>query len=238
MYCDSHIHLLPDFDNGPQTVEESLRMLEILKAQKTRRAILTPHYDPDHESIASFLARRQTAEEKLVRAASLSHFCYLLSAEVAVVPGIAHDPKLEKLLIPRTRFLPISLPVGRLDTPIIRELAHMLHKRNIKPIVCETERHFLFYSKEDYARLISLPYTTFLFSAPAMADSKIFREVLRLHVQGCEVIVGSNAHDASVRPPETEELLRAISLHHGERLYHAIYLKTNAVFNDAFSAHH
>ncbi len=235
MYCDPHIHLLPNLDNGPQTVEESLRMLSILKEHKTHRAILTPHYDPDQESIAAFLARRKIAERQFLQAASLSRFHYVLSAEVAITPGISHAQKLEKLLIPHTRFLPVSLPVGRLDTYVIRELAHMLHKRNIRPIICETERHFLFYTKEDYERLTTLPYTTFLFSAPAMADSALFQEVLRLHVRGCEVIVGSNAHDSSTRPPETEDLIRAIALHHGERLYHSLALRTNAVFDPAFS---
>ncbi len=238
MYCDPHIHLLPNIDNGPQTMEESLRMLAILKECKTHRAVLTPHFDPDSESITSFLGRRQIAERHFRESASLSRFRYLLSAEVAIVPGIAHDSKIEKLLIPHTRYLPISLPVGRLDTYIIRELAHMLHKRKIKPIICQTERHFLFYSKEDYERLITLPYTTFLFSAPSMADSKIFQEVLRLHVRGHEVMIGSNAHDACTRPPETENLLRAISAHHGERLYHSLCLHTNAVLDVAFSACH
>ncbi len=235
MYCDAHIHLLPFLDNGPQTLDESLAVLDLLRATKTRRVIITPHYDADREPLPLFLSRVQDSEHAFRSAASLSHFRYLISAEVAITPGISHEPKLEKLLIPGTRLLPITLPLGKLDGFVMRELSFMMHKRKIHPIICHTERHFLLYGKEDYERLLSLPYTTFLFSTPALGDKQIFAEVLRLYTRGLPIVVGSNAHNAISRPPENEAMRSAIADHHGERLYHKLCLVTNAFFDKAFS---
>ncbi len=235
MYCDAHVHLLPFLDNGPQSVEESVAMLNLLKCGGTHRAIFTPHYDPDIEPISVFLSRVRDSERCLRRSTSFSRFRYLISAEVAITPGISHDSKLEKLLIPRTNYLPVSLPLGKFDSFLMRELSYMMHKRKIYPIICETERHFLLYEKEDYKRLLELPHTTFLFSAPALADKMIFSEVLRLHTKGYSVIVGSNAHNDATRPPENSALLESIAVHHGERLYHKLCLLTNAFFDAAFS---
>ena len=47
---DIHCHLLFGVDDGPETMEESARMLRYAKEQGIRRIIATPHYS--HEDMA------------------------------------------------------------------------------------------------------------------------------------------------------------------------------------------
>ena len=44
---DLHTHLLPDIDDGVQTYDESLEILEELANHGVTKLLLTPHYLPD-----------------------------------------------------------------------------------------------------------------------------------------------------------------------------------------------
>ena len=41
---DIHCHILPKVDDGPDTVEESVRILAEMRKQGVMHAIVTPHY--------------------------------------------------------------------------------------------------------------------------------------------------------------------------------------------------
>lgn len=41
---DIHCHILPMVDDGPESAEEALQILEEMRAQRVDRAIVTPHY--------------------------------------------------------------------------------------------------------------------------------------------------------------------------------------------------
>ena len=44
---DIHCHMLPKVDDGPDSAEESIRILEEMRRQGVRHAIVTPHYRVD-----------------------------------------------------------------------------------------------------------------------------------------------------------------------------------------------
>ena len=41
---DMHSHILPAFDDGAKTVEDSLALIDCLKRQGVRNICLTPHF--------------------------------------------------------------------------------------------------------------------------------------------------------------------------------------------------
>ena len=43
---DIHCHILPKVDDGPDSVEESLKILKDMKRQGIKHVIVTPHYRP------------------------------------------------------------------------------------------------------------------------------------------------------------------------------------------------
>lgn len=234
MYCDAHIHLLPDLDNGPTTASEALFMLRAMQDNGCHRAILTPHFYHDRETISLFLSRRKAALASLLTLAEpISRFSFALSAEVHISPGVSRLSQLERLLVPHTRFLPVELPIGRLDDFVIRELSHMIHKRNIQPIICQTERHFLLHTSTDYEKLVSLPHALYAFSAPALLNHDIVTEVVRLVTSDHCVLLGSNAHNMQDRRPIDRDLEAEISLH-SATVYKMLCLHTAACLKPAF----
>ena len=68
MWIDFHTHILPGMDDGAETVQQSIKMLRMLRKQGVDRVALTPHFYAHRESVDSFLDRRQTAFEQLQKA--------------------------------------------------------------------------------------------------------------------------------------------------------------------------
>ena len=62
---DWHSHVLPNMDDGSQSVDVSRSMLRALKEQGIETIIATPHFDADSESIDSFLERRSATSQLL-----------------------------------------------------------------------------------------------------------------------------------------------------------------------------
>ena len=62
---DFHSHILPGMDDGSQTVEESLTLLEMLRAQGVDTVAATPHFYARENSPEVFLRRRREAWERL-----------------------------------------------------------------------------------------------------------------------------------------------------------------------------
>ncbi len=237
LYCDAHIHILPQMDNGPRDVYESLSMLSVMKASHTKRLIATPHFDPDIETCASFLRRRRESYEKLKKAATneLTRMQLLLSAEVRLCKGVSRLPLLEKLTIPNTHLVPFELPLAGFDRQMALELSHMMQKRKIVPVLCNAERYFIMYEKDHYEKLRSLPYAVFQFGTTALCDRNVFYEVVRLVNAGRTVLLGSNAHGLFRRPPFDEKLLDKIRQNSFEATFKLLALKTDSYLRGSFS---
>src|SRR5436309_13736897 len=49
---DTHLHILPGIDDGPETVEESLALARVLVKEGFHSAIPTPHYNDDFQRLS------------------------------------------------------------------------------------------------------------------------------------------------------------------------------------------
>jgi protein-tyrosine phosphatase len=58
---DFHSHILPEVDDGSQSVDESILMINALAEQGIDRIVATPHFYANDESVSEFLVRRQKA---------------------------------------------------------------------------------------------------------------------------------------------------------------------------------
>ncbi len=204
MFTDLHLHLLPGMDNGPARPWESERMFDLLYQNGVRAALLTPHFDAEKEEIEDFLVRRRFSYDKMraVLGEKARHFGFYLSAEVILVKGLSALPALPSLCIPKTNILPLSLPISDKIAPdTMRELATIIHKRKLQPLICHIERPFLFYSEPEFDRLLSLPSSLFTVSAGSLDDSR-FAFLLFCKLQGgIRIFLGSNGHNTTTRPP-------------------------------------
>ncbi|MBQ8351036.1 MAG: hypothetical protein IJY20_03195 [Clostridia bacterium] len=220
MYYDAHIHLLPNMDNGP-CLDAAVQMFRYLKHEDCRLAIATPHFYADRETVDIFLRRRRESHQalRLALGDTFNRFRLFLSAEVLLLPGLGSVAQLQKLCIPGTPYLPIALPLGKFEDWMMREISALLHKRQLRLVICHLERYYFMYSAADFARLCGLPNTIFQVGANALIYSEIAQTVIKLSLAEKNVLLGSNAHNAIDRPPITTSLVNKITNMRGETAY-------------------
>ena len=176
MFCDAHCHLLPRMDTGPSDVAESIAMIKAMSEAGTRQILVVAHYDPRcGKTVSSYLKQRAARQKQLNHAISLHlsrslHMRY--AAQIPLLPGISHSPHLMKLCVEGTNLLPITVYESTMKRWMIKDIAHMVQKRNITPIICHMERYALIFSDHDFKALASLPQTLFQLSAAALTDAK------------------------------------------------------------------
>ncbi len=204
-FSDLHVHLLPGMDSGPLTLEESVAMFHRMYSERVRLAVLTPHFFGDRESIEVFLVRRAVALKKLKTAvgAKARSLRLLPAAEVALFPGLTSLSGLERLCIPGTRLLPVTFPLDntKISKEITLEVSHILHHMKLQLLICHVERQFPFYSQEEFEKLLSLPYSSYLISVKALSNQKLLPHLLKAYRSGKNLFLGSNGHDTIDLPP-------------------------------------
>ena len=69
MTTDYHSHILPNIDDGSDSIKTSLKMIKMMKQQGIGIIVATPHFYMHREaSLDSYLVKRQNAYEKLMAA--------------------------------------------------------------------------------------------------------------------------------------------------------------------------
>src|SRR5437016_12041329 len=66
---DTHLHILPGVDDGPETVQESLTLAQMLVQEGIQAAIATPHYNDEfpQRSVAEIRERVYYLQQELDR---------------------------------------------------------------------------------------------------------------------------------------------------------------------------
>ena len=199
---DIHAHLLPGLDDGPGTLEESLRMCEMYVEQGVSTVIATPHMCVPRFGVAAGAVRRGVE--------GLSQACrdrglnlqILPGADVCLQPGLleALDGGDALTLADQGKYLLLELPGHAV--PPIEELILELGARGVTLIVSHPERNPEFWRRPDrLAKLVEqgcLVQITAgsLFGAFA---SSAKRAAKRFIEAGLAHVVASDAHAASGR---------------------------------------
>jgi protein-tyrosine phosphatase len=147
---DTHCHILPGIDDGPEDAEESVEMARIAARDGINKIIATPHiYD-----------MRYSPEEIAQRVDRLNRLLTQKNIPVEVHPGaevfIGMDPHiLFKYAIQDTPYILIEFPHDHLPAHA-GKLLQWLSDRGLKPIIAHPERnHSVIRSPETLLRLLN-----------------------------------------------------------------------------------
>ncbi len=61
---DTHLHILPGVDDGPETIQESLALAQVLVQEGIHTAIVTPHYNDEFPQHSAAEIREQKPPRK------------------------------------------------------------------------------------------------------------------------------------------------------------------------------
>jgi protein-tyrosine phosphatase len=140
-YSEIHFHLLPDVDDGPPSVEQSLELAQLAVADGTRTIVATPHVHPLHITDPSEVADRAQALDARLRVARIP-LEVLPGGELALdMVGRLRQSELEMIAQGPAgrRWLLLEAPFDGLDDRYT-EAADELRQRGFAVVVAHPER--------------------------------------------------------------------------------------------------
>ena len=150
---DFHSHILPGIDDGSASVEESLKLLEMLAEQGVKTVVATPHFYPDRTSVSDFLRRRDAAYQRLCECDLSGLPDIILGAEVKYYDSIRRLPELERLCVGDTRVLLLEMPFEKWSEMTLKEVETLSRSGRLTVVLAHIDRYLAFQSREAWERL-------------------------------------------------------------------------------------
>lgn len=195
---DLHTHILPGIDDGAQSVEDSLLMLQDSFSQGVRVCALTPHcIIHKKEDIDKFLSNREKSFAELRKALVGNENCpkLLLGAEIYFDNDINSYEGIEKLCLEGTDYIMLEFPVDRFN-PLWAEWIYNLNRKGIKVLVAHVDRYMHWEKMIDDFKGLDVEYQVNASRFISFSDRKL---VKRLVEKGYRYIVSSDMHNMKAR---------------------------------------
>ena len=216
-FVDIHSHLLPDIDDGAQTIEQTLELLTGLEAAGYGQLVTTPHLRPSDAAAARaagrepFAAYRDRLENvQQVAAAADRSLTIDLGYELMI------DEYLEPLLVDRApifigsqrRYFLMEFPFTQLP-PQAERFAFNFARRGFVPVLAHPERYLAV--QDDEIKLAQFAEAGFLLqitmgSLAGQFGKKAERLARQAVLNGLATIVGSDLH----RPVQIDTFLKGL----------------------------
>lgn len=197
---DLHCHLLPNMDDGSESVEQTRAMLDKLAQQGVTAVAATSHFYGDRETPASFLRRRGEALAQIQ--ASPTHPKIIPGAEVAFFSGISTCEEIIPMQLGQTGLILVEMPFCAWSDRIVDEILLMKERLGLTPVLAHIDRYR---NKKQFPKY----YETFLehdvyFQCNTPVFSKPWERhwALNLVKKGHIHFLGTDAHNTTTRPPE------------------------------------
>ncbi len=198
---DWHSHILPQIDDGSQSISESVALLTELKLQGVNTVVATPHFYANEETVQTFLNRRQRAFDELSPSLSDGLPRVLLGAEVCYYSGISRLENLECLKIENSNLLLLEMPFSRWTEYTIRELLELSASGRFTIVLAHIDRYISMQDRDIWDRLYE---NGILMQANASFFTKFFKKKKALYfLQNNRIhFIGSDSHNMTTRPPK------------------------------------
>lgn len=202
---DTHLHILPGVDDGPETIDEALALARVLVQEGVHSAIATPHYNDEfpRRSAAEIQARVHDLQFVLDRQGiPLRLFA---GHEVLIKPGLVEDIQSGRVAtLNGSRYLLLELWTSTW-IPETERVIFELRAAGIVPVLAHVERYRAIQDNPD--RLTALVRQGVLAQLTAGSLTNLWGKTVRrsaetLLKKGLIHCIASDAHGLQKRMPE------------------------------------
>ncbi len=177
VFWDWNCRLLPMMGDAVTKPQEAADALTLLRERfGIRRFCMMPSFDCQEESVGMFLLKREQARRELASLLAPDTRLFLGSASL-LCQGLSQAEGLTKLCIPKTEYLPITLPYFSEESDFSMELNRLLYHTPIRVLLLSFDSYLSFYPKDTLERLFRLPNAAFQFSYRSLENASV-RELL------------------------------------------------------------
>lgn len=234
MYIDFHTHILPDIDDGSESIEMSLEMLRIANENGAKTVILTPHVDATSD-FDEFLQIRNEKFEALKKAIKKSRQkCpnLLLGAEVMLDCPLSEMENIRSLCIEGTELLLLELPYTQWNSWYKREIHNIITNHGVIPVLAHIERYMT--SPKDIEKLEPLASmgAKFQINASSFLSFSGRRIIKALAASGFISAIASDAHNLSYRSADISKALGAFKKRFGADFTDYMYKTTSELLKN------
>lgn len=214
MILDTHSHILPNIDDGATSVDESIKMLTMLKEQGVTDVIATPHFKMMDlsESIDDFLEKRNNAYKKLldeINKQGLDLPKIHLGAEVLLTMDLVEAGGLDRLCIEGTNIILLEMPYYEWQSWMFRIIEDLCSAEGIEIIFAHVDRYVNLVPKQTYEKLFALNHAAQI-NADFVENKKAIRTLKKWIKEKKISYIGSDCHGIEYRPPHINNFVAKI----------------------------
>ncbi|MBR3978295.1 MAG: capsular polysaccharide biosynthesis protein [Oscillospiraceae bacterium] len=198
-----HSHILPNMDDGSDSVETTHKMLQMLRQQGVTTVAATPHFYAYKDNPEDFLRRR---EESLAR--DTWELSLLPGAEVAYFDGMSRCRELKELQIGDTGLLLVEMPFGKWTGRMMEELIRIPMEQGLTPLLAHVERYRSQLPK--FLAELSGQQVAMQCNAEAFLSAGTRGWALSMVKKGYVQFLGTDTHNLTDRAPRYDEAVRVI----------------------------
>jgi len=210
---DTHLHILPGVDDGPQTIEEAAALASVLVQDGIHTAVATPHYnDLFPQRSAREIEERVTQLQQVLDQREIPLRLYS-GHEALIKPGLIEDIQTGRLAtLNGSRYLLLEL-WNDSWLPATERVIFELRAFGITPILAHPERSRIF--QKDLGRLTSLLLQGILIQITAssllgMQGRTAQHTAEMLLRRGLVHCIASDAHGVHKRVPAIKQSLSQV----------------------------
>ena len=185
---DFHSHILPNADHGCSDVRESLRQLRLAKKFGTTDIVATPHFEPENDTVSSFLKKREEAVNALLPYLTAELPRVFVGAEVLLCEGMEKMPDLDKLTVAGTNLLLLERPFLPLTDGMAATIA-AIREKGFDILLAHVDR----YKVKETCQVL-YPGVWAQINSDALSSIFTRRKYLRFCYDGMVGAVGSDIH--------------------------------------------
>lgn len=230
MIFDIHSHIVPGVDDGVQSVEEALTVLELAEKNGIGAVIATPHFYADTHKFSEY--DRQVDESFCgVRSAYKGKIELYKGYEVKFFKGISQAEYIKRMTLNNSNFLLLELRYSKAITDdVVREIEDIYYNFRITPIMAHIERYHTY---PGFQKILSL-----IDSGIAMAHvnaSSFFNEYKRsavnLLAEGLASVIATDMHSPESRPPKIKDAILCYHEIFGDKHLQRLSENNNRLYN-------
>ena len=211
MFVDIHSHILPGIDDGPEKIEQSLKLLECAVKDGIDRIVATPHF---YASIHSLNQHIDTANQLFLKLDSLVKEKELplslsLGYEVRYFSGISRIDSLDKICINGTKVVLLELGNIPFTSDVIDEIMD-LNYYGYTVVLAHIERYTKMRGFSSIKQLVASNVVYAQCNASSFIKSPFRRAANGLLKEGLVSAIASDMHSVEERPPKIKEAMTII----------------------------
>lgn len=221
---DFHSHILPGLDDGSDSIETSLKMLELSRSQGVDTIVSTSHYYSFNENIDEFISRRDDAVFKLckhINERDMDLPEIVVGCEVRLYPELHLEKRLDELCIEGTRNILIEMPYSSWSSWMYGEIYRLITK-GYRPIMAHLERFVGFVSeKEILEKMLSMDVYVQC-NADSFSDRRNRHFIKKLIKQNRLTVIGSDFHNLADRISHYDDAKNYIIKKYGKEYFNIL----------------